>query len=821
MYICALRHLIIFIAATATATATVTASSCDTVHRPNLYVGTKTCSPHPISTGLMWYAKGDITKIRHTAEMNDNLKKWGWAAHNGADYGRHVLLDPKAQIHLIAEYTKDSNSTSWTMHITGNLTKKGKKKTEKERDDITLIFYVTNADPAGIVQLQSQTTSSGPSAVISGHSTKEGDFTFQVLRTKSAVPKSRRKIVTHHQNRPHTSELAWRSTELHSTQIRRDPTGLWQTRELLEPFLQKSQASASREIVDRWKKQGKDPQVEGHKKNTPQILPLLLNTTEKNANIVALQFVVAAPFELVIRYDENNDGNDHGDDDHSSDARKEEEKNDVNKIPTKFLETFRELASKATEKFEEKFENVFGLRSKGFDGKHIAFAQAAFSNLIGSVTYFYGSSTVKPKRSGVSPGTTRSGPLITGVPSRSFFPRGFLWDEGFHQLLVSAWDPSLSQTVVTHWLHRMDKNGWIPREQILGAEATSKVPEKFRLQSPDIANPPALLLTIENMLYSLEHSEHSEEVLNDGRIVSTTGQQHQDKQQLLEFLASIYPKFSLHYKWLKKTQSGDVRGSFRWRGQTSTHCLASGLDDFPRARYFTTGERHVDLLSWMIYAADVLSRLSTHLDRKEEALQYKVEHDEWKISLEEHWSEKDGTWYDIGVDRAEHIDPQTGRVLRLAAPAHVEHFGYVGLFPFLLKIVDTSNTKRLIRVMNNMLEPHLLWSQYGLRSLSRLDMFFGKEEDYWRGKIWLNINYLALRSLHYYSINAKSNDVRILASEVHGKLRKNLIDNLYKQYRRSGFVWENYSPQNGRGKGCFPFSGWSSLIVSIMAELYQ
>ena len=126
--------------------------------------------------------------------------------------------------------------------------------------------------------------------------------------------------------------------------------------------------------------------------------------------------------------------------------------------------------------------------------------------------------------------------LYNAVPSRSFFPRGFLWDEGadaqtqeeqiscllwfhtccppplsagFHQLLVQRWDPQLSRDAIAHWLDLLNARGWIPREQILGEDARSRVPEEFIVQvgrypagaqhikeTPPHPHPPLLPLTM-------------------------------------------------------------------------------------------------------------------------------------------------------------------------------------------------------------------------------------------------------------------------------------------------------------------------------------
>lgn len=73
------------------------------------------------------------------------------------------------------------------------------------------------------------------------------------------------------------------------------------------------------------------------------------------------------------------------------------------------------------------------------------------------------------------PELTEPRELFSGTPSRSFFPRGFYWDEGFHLALIGAWDNDLSLEIFKSWLKLADADGWIAREQILGDEARSRV----------------------------------------------------------------------------------------------------------------------------------------------------------------------------------------------------------------------------------------------------------------------------------------------------------------------------------------------------------
>ncbi|KAI8137508.1 glycoside hydrolase [Fennellomyces sp. T-0311] len=485
--------------------------------------------------------------------------------------------------------------------------------------------------------------------------------------------------------------------------------------------------------------------------------------------------------------------------------------------------------------FDTRFENTFHLKEKGFGEKQVEFAQFLLSNMLGGIGYFYGSAVVDRSHPPMQdeetfsdepskPEFTPPQQLFSATPSRPFFPRGFYWDEGFHQLLIGRWDNDLSLDIIKHWISLIDDNGWVGREQILGDEARSKVPAEFQTQFPHYANPPTLYLAINRYVHRLLHREERHQIPGTPQTtmggVDDTGvlqSMHLDNPTIARaWLESVYPKLRLNWQWFRATQKGHLarfgrhasnKEAYRWRGRTPEHTLTSGLDDYPRGEPPNIGELHADLLSWMAFATRLLKDISVHLgpEYADDVKEYtRIESDMLENLDALHWNDEQEAFCDQTVEEGK--------------PVHICHKGYASLLPLALGLIPVDSPK-LGATLNMIENEKELWSPYGLRSLSASDPKYKTGEVYWRGPIWININYLTLQSL-YNNYMYTPGPYQKQAQKIYKALRDNIISTVYKDYRKTGYVWEQYSDDSGEGMRSHPFTGWTSLVLLIMAEEY-
>ncbi|RLU22685.1 hypothetical protein DMN91_004963 [Ooceraea biroi] len=735
-------------------------------YRPGVYFGLKTRDSQSLVTGLMWYfprmLRYDGSGFRHWCEQGDKLDRYAWLEHDGRTFGVQEIVDNSVSIRTtFVKRPGGYEGGDWTARIAVSPAK------EHKGEEISLLFY-TAIEEGTKGWIKANLGDYSRLTGTEGNTQGLGSFVVNLNLINGTVEEH--------------SFLATAAPGLHV---------------LKETVLQNlrvatQKGSAEKRVV-----------LAGEQ------LPLSPEGNKKDPNFIVSQVTGRAPFELEVSYESGSFSN------------------RIDKLTGK---NYDEALEKQRLLFSERFESVFKLKSKGYTDDEVAFAKMAFSNLIGSVGYFYGSSQVQSSYT-ESPVPYWKAPLYTAVPSRSFFPRGFLWDEGFHGLLIAAWDMEIELDIMSHWFDLMNVEGWIPREMILGQEALAKVPEEFVTQINTNANPPTFFLTLDFML------------------------QHKEQELLrhhLPLLDRLYPRLQAWFSWFNVTQVGDLPGTYRWRGRDGTtsrelnpKTLTSGLDDYPRASHPSVAERHVDLRCWIAYAARVLARITETLSysstKYHETFQYLSDNN---LLNKLHWSPNTQWYSDYGLHtdrvvlRKPAPPPPHKQQQQRSQPPSVElvrvvledpslrfvdtTFGYVSLFPFILQIVEP-DSPQLGKILQDLRDPDLLWTKQGLRSLAKTSpiyMKYNTEHDapYWRGPVWINLNYLTVRAAHYYS--NIDGPYRQNARKIYEELRKNLIQNIIKQYRKTGYLWENYDSAEGQGKGSHPFTGWTSLVVLLMAEIY-
>jgi mannosyl-oligosaccharide glucosidase len=136
----------------------------------------------------------------------------------------------------------------------------------------------------------------------------------------------------------------------------------------------------------------------------------------EDANFIVYQVSGFLPFEFEVIFE--------------SDSLREELELKNKQPPVELKgQEFDSTLAELHDNFASKFENTFKLKEKNYTQSAVVMAQSALSNMLGGIGFFSGKALVRSLNS-KDPVYYWPANLYTAVPSRSFFPRGFLWDEG-------------------------------------------------------------------------------------------------------------------------------------------------------------------------------------------------------------------------------------------------------------------------------------------------------------------------------------------------------------------------------------------------------
>ncbi|KAL5339711.1 glycoside hydrolase [Aspergillus crustosus] len=752
-------------------------------YKPNLYFGVRPRIPNSLFAGLMWakvdsYANAQ-ENFRHTCEQNEGMAGYGWDEYDIRKGGRETIHDAGNSLDLTIDFIKvpgGQHGGSWAARV------KGVPRGDAPPDQPTTVVFHAGLEGLGSLGVSTESDDLRGfegDVRLKGYTSELGDFSIDVTTgpTSNEHPEH---------DHPSYEDRPLDRTLVSSAAVQ--PEHMWQSKALLFSQMKKA-------VDESIGKHGSD-------NPPPPAQVFTVNNAPGEGNIHLVQKVFTGAFEFDILF--------------SSGSAPE---------PLTSEQLTGEIES-ASLSFSERFKKILPPQSPFDSAEYLEFSKSMLSNLIGGIGFFHGSDVVdrsaapeyeeenegfweetEEARARVQPVLEGPKDLFTSVPSRPFFPRGFLWDEGFHLIPILDWDPDLALEIVKSWFSLMDEDGWIAREQILGDEARSKVPPEFTVQYPHYANPPTLFMVLEAFIDKLEAPAHS--YANDENLHSVYVKQPELGG---DFIRSIYPLLKKHYFWYRSTQSGDIKSydreafstkeAYRWRGRSVQHILTSGLDDYPRAQPPHPGELHVDLISWMGMMTRALRRIAKILGETEDAEQFKKYETAIERNIDDlHWDSDAKTYCDATIDDYEES-------------VHVCHKGYVSIMPFLTGILGP-DSPRLKAILDLIEDPEELWSDYGVRSLSKQDEYYGTAENYWRSPVWININYLVLKNLHNIATTPGPQQTR--ARVTYSNLRKNLVENVFREWKKTGFAWEQYDPETGKGQRTQHFTGWTSLVVKMMS----
>ena len=226
--------------------------------------------------------------------------------------------------------------------------------------------------------------------------------------------------------------------------------------------------------------------------------------------------------------------------------------------------------------------------------------------------------------------------------------------------------------------------------------------------------------------------------------------------------------------------------------------LESGLDNSPMYDDVPFDkESHLLLMADVglmgLYIADcnALADLAERIGRSEEAAELKSRADTYTEKLKGMWCEKTGLFLNKNL--------ATGEYGSRLSPTH--------FYPLIARVATQEQAERMIN--EHFFNPEEFWGEWIMPSIARNDPAY-PDQDYWRGRIWPPMNFLAYLGIRNYDLP---------------EARKAIVEKsealLLKEWREHGHVHENYCGDSGEGcnsEKSDRFYHWGGLLglISIL-----
>lgn len=224
-----------------------------------------------------------------------------------------------------------------------------------------------------------------------------------------------------------------------------------------------------------------------------------------------------------------------------------------------------------------------------------------------------------------------------------------------------------------------------------------------------------------------------------------------------ERLKMVYPPLVKYYQSLQKyIRQGNGLYMTDW----------ASMDNSARNPLLEGGGMGVDISSEMVLFARNLADIANMLNKKEEARQFTRDADEVKEIINKlMWNQEKNFYFDLKTDGGH------TRIKTVAA-----------YWTLLAEVATTQQAKELTNQLKN---PKTFGRRNLVPTLAGDEPGFSPNGNYWRGAVWAPTTTMVVEGLEKYGYN-----------ELAGEVALNHIELVAQVYKKTGTIWESYSPDS-------------------------